>query len=292
MFGRHVQNLSTFNMSRDHDGSARARVPASVFVGIMRSPWPLMRMACRSITTGRNSGNRLATIPAVQSNMRTSDPQGVVWTTAGRLPGQCDPSSSGITSCPMDLPGHECGDGSVRCFNAFFYAVDTAIPIVDLKQGTTWYPTHTASGRALALTLACAQLPAGPFPVFVVGLARAGSRTLSARSGRHDEAGWRFDDPKREFDHASLRRPTGYPGCDPAWTTVSEMDRSTALLTTLGHPGGLKCRSAEARAARQGHCQAETTSRQPAGMTALTVHRTYVLHVCLSEVSRLSYLTD
>jgi hypothetical protein len=31
----------------DHDGSARARVPAS-FVGIKRRPWPLMRMACRS----------------------------------------------------------------------------------------------------------------------------------------------------------------------------------------------------------------------------------------------------
>jgi hypothetical protein len=123
-------------------------------------------------------------IPAVQSNMRTSDPQGVVWTTAGRLPGQCGPSSSGITSCPMDLPGHECGDGSVRCFNAFFYAVDTAIPIVDLKQRTTWYPTDTASGRALALTLGMCTIAGWALSsVFVVGLARAGSRTLSARGG-------------------------------------------------------------------------------------------------------------
>jgi hypothetical protein len=53
--------------------------------------------------------------------------------------GQCAPSSSGITSFPMDRlrHDHECGDGLVRCFNAFFYAVDTAVPIVDLKQRAT-----------------------------------------------------------------------------------------------------------------------------------------------------------
>jgi hypothetical protein len=76
--------------------------------------------------------------PAVQSSMRTTDPQGVVWTTAGRLPGQCDIARAGSAPCPvMDLSGHECGDGSVRCFNAFFYAIDPAIPIVDLKQRAT-----------------------------------------------------------------------------------------------------------------------------------------------------------
>jgi hypothetical protein len=84
----------------------------------------------------------------------------------------------------MDLPDHECGDGSVRCFNAFFYGADTAIPIVDLKQRTTWYPTDTASGRVLALTLGMCTIAGWALSsVFVVGLARAGSRTLSARSG-------------------------------------------------------------------------------------------------------------
>lgn len=33
-----------------------------------------------------------------------------------------------------------CGDGTVRCFNAFLYAVDLVVPLVDLGQINTWHP--------------------------------------------------------------------------------------------------------------------------------------------------------
>jgi hypothetical protein len=125
----------------------------------------------------------LLTVPVANRTMRTTDPQGVVWTTAGRLAGQCDFPGSRPTSCLIpDNPGRECGDGSVRCFNAFLYAVDTVVPIVDLKQRTTWYPNDDVDGKQLAIILGLLTLTGWAVSsVFVVGLARAGSRTLSAR---------------------------------------------------------------------------------------------------------------
>lgn len=52
-----------------------------------------------------------------------------------------------------------CGDGQVRCFNAFFYAIDTVVPLVSMGQRTTWYPdTHTPSGEFLMWFLNVATL--------------------------------------------------------------------------------------------------------------------------------------
>jgi hypothetical protein len=33
-----------------------------------------------------------------------------------------------------------CGDGTVRCFNAFLYSIDLVVPFVDLGQVDTWHP--------------------------------------------------------------------------------------------------------------------------------------------------------
>ncbi len=35
-----------------------------------------------------------------------------------------------------------CQSGTVRCFSPAFYAVDTVIPLVDLQQRSTWYPSR------------------------------------------------------------------------------------------------------------------------------------------------------
>ena len=37
----------------------------------------------------------------------------------------------------------------MRCFDPVLFAVDTVVPIIDLKQRETWYPSHTDTGRLL-----------------------------------------------------------------------------------------------------------------------------------------------
>ncbi len=42
----------------------------------------------------------------------------------------------------ITLPAAEsCGDGRVRCFDPTLYAIDTVVPIIDLGQRDTWYPS-------------------------------------------------------------------------------------------------------------------------------------------------------
>jgi hypothetical protein len=65
-------------------------------------------------------------LPAGRETMRTTDQQAVVYTV-----------------------GEQCGDGHVRCFNAFFYAVDTVVPIINLNQRSTWYPSPGRPGGTL-----------------------------------------------------------------------------------------------------------------------------------------------
>ena len=35
-----------------------------------------------------------------------------------------------------------CGDGRVRCYRPLLLAVDTVVPVIDLGQRSTWYPSH------------------------------------------------------------------------------------------------------------------------------------------------------
>jgi hypothetical protein len=64
-------------------------------------------------------------LPAAQRNIRTTDQDAVVYV-AG-----------------------DCGGGKVRCFNPFFYAVDSVVPIIDLGQRSTWYPSADRGGTIL-----------------------------------------------------------------------------------------------------------------------------------------------
>jgi hypothetical protein len=101
--------------------------------------------------------------------MRTADPAGVVYTPRGQL--------SMIES--GQSPVETCGKGKVRCFNPLLYAIDTVVPVVDLKQRTVWSPSVDAGGKPMLYWLNAATLAGWAISsLLVVGLARAGSRSL------------------------------------------------------------------------------------------------------------------
>ena len=110
-------------------------------------------------------------LPASESQvMRTADPSSVVYTPKGQL--------SLIES--GQSPGEMCGKGKVRCFNPLLYAIDTVVPIVDLKQRTVWSPSVDAGGSLMLYWLNAATLAGWAISsLLVVGLARAGSRSLN-----------------------------------------------------------------------------------------------------------------
>jgi hypothetical protein len=66
-----------------------------------------------------------------------------------------------------------CG-GGVHCFDIVLYAVDTVVPIIDLKERSTWYPAHTDDGKWLDyLFNICTVLGWILSTIFVLSLARA-----------------------------------------------------------------------------------------------------------------------
>jgi hypothetical protein len=110
-------------------------------------------------------------LPARESQvMRATDPSGVVYTPRGEL----NLVESG------QRPGETCGKGKVRCFNPWLYAVDTVVPIVDLKQRSTWSPSSDAGGGWMLAWFNVATLAGWAISsLLVVGLAKAGSRSLN-----------------------------------------------------------------------------------------------------------------
>jgi hypothetical protein len=99
-------------------------------------------------------------IPAAQSSMRTTDEAAHVYVPNARVPG---------------TPPGPCGGGEVRCFSPFFYAVDTVVPIIDLKQRTTWYPSGDSTGSLLTWWLnICTVLGWTASTVFALALTRLG----------------------------------------------------------------------------------------------------------------------
>jgi hypothetical protein len=54
-----------------------------------------------------------------------------------------------MPSSPHHAARSSCGKGKVRCFNPWLYAVDTVVPIVDLKQRSAWSPTSDAGGELM-----------------------------------------------------------------------------------------------------------------------------------------------
>jgi hypothetical protein len=63
--------------------------------------------------------------PVLKDTLRATDARGSLYSVDGAAPGNCS-------------------DGHVRCFNQFFYAVDTVVPLVNLNQRSTWYPDARA----------------------------------------------------------------------------------------------------------------------------------------------------
>jgi hypothetical protein len=82
------------------------------------------------------------------ASMRAADPAGVVYSPTGVL--TVDQAVvDQAAGDPVTRGRGNCGGGKVRCFNPVLYAVDTVIPIVDLKQRSTWYPSRDAGGAWL-----------------------------------------------------------------------------------------------------------------------------------------------
>ncbi|MET7396690.1 hypothetical protein ABZS66_24730 [Dactylosporangium sp. NPDC005572] len=96
-------------------------------------------------------------LPAVSEQMRTGA-GGVVY------------SPTRAVSGPAPLAG-PCGGGSVRCFEAWSYAVDTVVPVIDLKQRSTWHPGGQWLARMLNL---CTILGWIASTFFVLSFARLG----------------------------------------------------------------------------------------------------------------------
>lgn len=99
-------------------------------------------------------------VPTNEGRMRAAA-GGVVYSPTTRL----DPS-----------PGPaRCGDGTVRCFNPWFYAVDTVVPVLDLKQRSTWHLDTADGGWWLDLLLnICTMLGWTASTVFLLTFTRLG----------------------------------------------------------------------------------------------------------------------
>ena len=127
-----------------------------------RAGWPLVALLVAVFV--------LMLIPSGAATLRATDPRGNVYTPTGRLvtvspvgppaPGTLPDRVGDYTTNTGAHPTPDpCGDGQVRCYNAFFYAIDTVVPLVSMGQRATWYPdTHTPSGEFLMWFLNVATL--------------------------------------------------------------------------------------------------------------------------------------
>lgn len=115
-------------------------------------------------------------IPASTATLRATDARGNVYATGGRLVtvdpvpaggSQPQPTASARRAATEDFSdiarnqphADACGEGQVRCFNVFFYAIDTVVPLVALGQRSTWYANPNAPwGRVLEWWLNTAAL--------------------------------------------------------------------------------------------------------------------------------------
>jgi hypothetical protein len=70
------------------------------------------------------------------------------------------------------VAGTACGDGRVRCLEPFLYAVDTVVPLIDLGQRTTWYPSGERGRIFSAVFNACTILGWFASTVFAFSITR------------------------------------------------------------------------------------------------------------------------
>ncbi|TDP92819.1 hypothetical protein [Labedaea rhizosphaerae] len=122
-----------------------------------RAGWPLVLLLALVFL--------IALLPFGANTMRTTDDRGNVYAPTGRVV-TIDPADKAADLgpdyvVPAATPARPdaCGDGQVRCYNPFFYAVDTVVPLISLNQRSTWYPdSHAAGGWLIELTLDLATL--------------------------------------------------------------------------------------------------------------------------------------
>ena len=92
--------------------------------------------------------------------LRASDAAGAVYSYAGIhvTNEQVDTTqSAGAPLVPNSAS--RCGDGRVTCFQPFLFAIDTVVPIIDLRQRADWRPeTATASGKLAQWWLSIATI--------------------------------------------------------------------------------------------------------------------------------------
>jgi len=103
--------------------------------------------------------------------MRTVGANGVVYDPAGPI------ATSGVADRATGTP---CPGGEIRCFSPVLYAIDTVVPIIDLKQRSTWYPSPQHGGAWLEWWLnLCTILGWLATTVFVLSLARLNKSSSS-----------------------------------------------------------------------------------------------------------------
>jgi hypothetical protein len=121
------------------EGSPRRRARRAIG---RAGDWVFDRTVGYGYRTGRAIGLLVALIamtavalalPAATTAMRASDNDGTVYTPDGPLPSPTSPATPSPDAC---------GDGAVRCYQPLLLAIDTVVPIIDLGQRSTWYPSH------------------------------------------------------------------------------------------------------------------------------------------------------
>ena len=102
-------------------------------------------------------------VPPLRDSLRASDAQGDVYAPDGILvtttDSQAADNSVFAEQAPTRARRDACGDGQVRCFDSFFFAADTVVPLVSLEQRATWYADFRAPwGRFMDIWLNIATI--------------------------------------------------------------------------------------------------------------------------------------
>ncbi len=156
-------------------GPARQSAPSRALdrayglsVGYGYRPWRVLYLLAVLLTMVAAS----LWAPTTQATLRATGAGGTVYTTQGPIGSTPSLTSAGQAVSSPDA----CGDGRVRCFNPFFYAVDTVIPLVSLDQRAVWYPdphAHPPWGRIMEWWLHIATLIGWTLSsIFVLSFAR------------------------------------------------------------------------------------------------------------------------
>lgn len=133
-------------------------------------------------------------LPAARATLRASDAAGDVYTTSGPLQKPGRTTATSATAPAAGVAGSQpartsdrgqsrdrrvrhadsCGNGQIRCFSSFLYAIDTVIPLISLDQRSTWYPDpHLPDGTLMEWLLNVATMLGWLLSsIFVLSLAR------------------------------------------------------------------------------------------------------------------------